>query len=597
MRSAVLIMGILSLAGLFGAARQQTSDNYVGGESCAACHPSIASAYREVGMARTFSSIADVPVIEDWTTNNRYFHEPSNQHFLMTSRAGKFYQKRYQLDEAGAEVNALEVEIHYAIGSGFKERDYLAHLPGGELVQFPIVWYADEARWSIAPGYDHADHDGFRRRINYRCVFCHAAYPEMDSNQGRYEAQTSLFPSDVAVGVDCERCHGPAGLHVESASRGAPEAEIRDSIVNPARLDRGRAMDVCLQCHLETTSVPLPNSTLKLGRGMFSFRPGESLTDYAAYFDFPKGAGHDDDFNIVHQGYQLVRSACYLNSEMTCTSCHDPHRTPEDPPEFFRSRCLSCHELDSCSQDAEQRASNGDDCVACHMPERRTDDIVNVTMTDHYIQRFSPPAPLAPIQEKDNRGYRGDLAFYLPEPEQDLYLGLGLVRGPDIERGVRLIEEAITAKSPTTAEPYFSLASAYRELGRLDDSIANYMKAIEVDPDYAEAYYNLGLVHLGNGKTSEALELLEEAIRLQPNRADNHVVAGVADAQLGRIGLARARYLKALELDPLNTVALNNLGVLDLQAGNIEQGMDYFERVLRISPNDDTATRILDRLR
>jgi len=37
--------------------------------------------------------------------------------------------------------------------------------------------------------------------------------------------------------------------------------------------------------------------------------------------------------------------------------------------------------------------------------------------------------------------------------------------------------------------------------------------------------------------------------------------------------------------------------VLDLQAGNIEQGMDYFERVLRISPNDDTATRILDRLR
>ncbi len=234
MRSAVLMAGILCLAGLIAASQEQPVDGYIGGEVCAACHPSIASTYREVGMARTFRSITDVPVIEDWTTDNHYFHEPSNQHFLMTSRDGKFYQKRYQLDEEGAEINDLELEIQYAIGSGFKERDYIAHLPGGELVQFPIVWYTEEARWSIAPGYDHADHDGFRRRINYRCVFCHAAYPKLDSNQGRYEAQTSLFPSDVAVGVDCERCHGPAGLHAPRASR-----QYRESFQAGARQGNG----------------------------------------------------------------------------------------------------------------------------------------------------------------------------------------------------------------------------------------------------------------------------------------------------------------------------------------------------------------------
>lgn len=597
MRSAVLMAGILCVAGLIAAAQEESVDDYIGGQVCASCHPSIASTYREVGMARTFRPIADVPVIEDWTTNNRYFHEPSNQHFLMTSRDGKFYQKRYQLDDEGAEINDLELEIQYAIGSGFKERDYIAHLPGGELVQFPIVWYTEEARWSIAPGYDHADHDGFRRRINYRCVFCHAAYPRLDSHRGRYEAQTSLFPSDVAVGVDCERCHGPAGLHVRRASEGATGVDLRDSIVNPARLERDREMDVCLQCHLETTSAPLPNSILKVGRGVFSFSPGESLTDYAAFFDFPKGVGHDDDFNIVHQGYQLVRSACYRNSEMTCTTCHDPHRSPENSREFFKSRCLSCHELESCSLDSPARASNGDDCVACHMPQRRTDDIVHVTMTDHYIQRVAPPTPLAPIEEKDNRGYSGDLAFYLPRQEEDLYLGMGLVRGPDMQRGVRLIEEALGENESTTVEPYFSLASAYGELGRTDEAIEIYLKVIELDPGYAEAYYNLGLVHLGASRFPEALELFDEAIRLQPNRADNYVVAGVAEAQLGRDGVARARYLTALDLDPLNTVALNNLGVLDLQAGNGEQAAAHFERVLQISPTDETAIRMLELLR
>ena len=161
----------------------------------------------------------------------------------------------------------------------------------------------------------------------------------------------------------------------------------------------------------------------------------------------------------------------------------------------------------------------------------------------------------------------------------------------------RLLEEALEENESTTVEPYFSLASAYAELGRTDDSIEIYLKVIELDPGYAEAHYNLGLVHLGDRRFPEALELFDEAIRLQPNWADNYVVAGVAEAQLGRDGLARARYVTALDLDPLNTVALNNLGVLDLQVGNGEQAAAHFERVLQISPTDETAIRMLERLR
>ena len=573
----------------------QTEADYVGQGVCAACHSAIAESFEQVGMARTFQPIAEAVPIEDWEEDNRYYHEPSNQYFLMTSRDGSFFQKRYQLED-GLEVNAFEMEIDFAVGSGFKERDYATQLPGGELVQMPVVWYRDEGVWSIAPGYDHPDHDGFRRRLNYRCMFCHAAYPELGGGRGRYEAQSPLFEPGVATGIDCERCHGPGSNHVERASSDATALSVRESIVNPSRLDRDREMDVCLQCHLETTSTPLPNSTLKVGRGMFSFRPGEKLTDYAAYFDFPPGVGHDDDFNIVHQGYQLVRSACFKGSEMTCVTCHDPHRTPEDAPTFFKARCMECHDDRSCALDESARTlANGDNCMSCHMPQRRTDDIVHVVMTDHYIRRFAPENALAPIEEKDNAGYRGDLAFYLPEENAELYMGIGLVRGPDLRRGVQMLESAIRKDAPTTAEPHFYLAAAYRELGRSEGAMDHYRKAIEIDPAYAEAHYNLGLVHLENGRFASALELFEDAIRFQPARADNYVGAGVALASLGRLADAKQSYERALELDPLNTVALNNLGVQELQVGNPEGADSYFTQVLRIDPNDRAARNMLER--
>ena len=39
-------------------------------------------------------------------------------------------------------------------------------------------------------------------------------------------------------------------------------------------------MEVCTQCHLETTSAPLPNAIRRFDRGPFSYRPGEPLSAF-----------------------------------------------------------------------------------------------------------------------------------------------------------------------------------------------------------------------------------------------------------------------------------------------------------------------------
>jgi hypothetical protein len=69
------------------------------------------------------------------------------------------------------------------------------------------------------------------------------------------------------------------------------------------------------------------------------------------------------------------------------------------------------------------------------MPKRRTDDVVHVVMTDHYIQRRKPArdllAPLAEKIETDDNSYRGPVDLYYPRTltrAPGLYLAAAQVR-------------------------------------------------------------------------------------------------------------------------------------------------------------------------
>jgi hypothetical protein len=70
--------------------------------------------------------------------------------------------------------------------------------------------------------------------------------------------------------------------------------------VNPARLSPERREEICLQCHLETTSFPLPNSLQRYERGPFDFRPGQPLGNNWLFFDHAPGSGREDKFEIVN---------------------------------------------------------------------------------------------------------------------------------------------------------------------------------------------------------------------------------------------------------------------------------------------------------
>ncbi len=175
--------------------------------------------------------------------------------------------------------------------------------------------------------------------------------------------------------------------------------------MNPARLSRDRQLEVCMQCHLETSSSLMPNEIRRYNRDIESYRPGEPLGDYKVLFDRAPTPGQNDRFELAHAAYRLRMSACFRSSQMTCLTCHDPHQSYRTATSTARylAVCQSCH------QSVVHQASlpAGMDCLSCHMPKRRTDDVVHVVMTDHYIQRLKPDRDLlAPMAEVWQRRLR-----------------------------------------------------------------------------------------------------------------------------------------------------------------------------------------------
>lgn len=187
------------------------------------------------------------------------------------------------------------------------------------------------------------------------------------------------------------------------------------------------------------------------------------------------------------------------------------------------------------------------------------------------------------------------------------------------EQAIELINKAVRAQ-PSNAAYYYSLDTAYRALGRLDEVTACYQRLLEhapenpvvwnrlgnaikdqgmpveavtcyqnalaLKPDFAEAYNNLGIVLAEHGELEPAVECYRHALELDSTDAAVHANLGIALRKQRKLDEAAQCHRKAIELKPDFAAAHTNLGNALQDQNRTEEAVACFERAIALQPND-----------
>jgi hypothetical protein len=384
------------------------SDGYVSSSACRSCHAreyaSWAGSYH-----RSMTQLATPDTVLGDFDNQRVSDDP----IYSVERDGDRFL-------FGVADDASQPLKHYPValvtGSHHMQIYWYEMGESKKLGQLPYVYMLDAKRW-VPRATVFLEPPGPKRkpdesgRWSLACIGCHTtqAQPRVDA------LGSHTFDSRVAeFGVACEACHGPGERHVrENASPLAryqrhlsQDDQVHNAIVQPKRLDKRRASEICSQCHSLWQDNDNAASEASNLHGA-PYRPGTDAGD-SRWLVQPSHSAKDPRVAAVMETYPgyvagqfwsdgmarvsgrefsgMIDSPCYLSGEMSCLSCHSMHKQSDDPrslsewaddqlaPGMDGDRaCTQCHT--SFAEPATRAAhtkhaeeSDGSRCYNCHMP-------------------------------------------------------------------------------------------------------------------------------------------------------------------------------------------------------------------------------------
>ena len=380
---------------------------YATSDACAACHPGQYDTWHD-SFHRTMTQLASddsvrAPFDGRTLSADGYTYDVYRE-------GGRFMARLHRDDDAEDE----ERPVVMTTGSHHLQAYWMPE--GDHLVQLPFVYFIDEQRWlpnvhSFLQPPPMEDRSMEAAVWNEGCVHCHStggpwSAQELGSPWTRpkpiepgHAHLTRPGATDTVVtelGVACERCHGPADEHARVNRSPLRRYQMHvsakgdETIVNPRRLDHRRSTALCGVCHTVCEEEP---------ENARPFMPGERMAytlDIPAMLAIAESHADaidpdtlpDEDRDVVEAFWRdgsariagreydgVVQSECYLQGEMSCTSCHrvHGHRPDGQVPEASSglNLCGSCHS--EIARDVEghthhRATSVGSDCLNCHMP-------------------------------------------------------------------------------------------------------------------------------------------------------------------------------------------------------------------------------------
>ena len=145
------------------------------------------------------------------------------------------------------------------------------------------------------------------------------------------------------------------------------------------------------------------------------------------------------------------------------------------------------------------------------------------------------------------------------------------------------------ALDPTNSDAYNNRANIYVQNGRADDAIADCNRALEVAPrldfQLAKIYFNRGTAYVRKNQISLALKDLDEALNLDPNNESAHFNRAIALSRSGDFRKALDDYTWVIKMNPGHSRAFNNRGGVYRELGMLNEALEDFQRSIALQPD------------
>ena len=131
-----------------------------------------------------------------------------------------------------------------------------------------------------------------------------------------------------------------------------------------------------------------------------------------------------------------------------------------------------------------------------------------------------------------------------------------------------------------------ALKSASEKARRYDygGAIADYDKAIEIDPENADLYFNRALFKDARADEEGALADYNKALEINPEHAGAYLSRGNVKRALGDYKGTLADYNKAIEFNPSNALAYDNRGIIKRVLGDYKGALADHNKAIELNP-------------
>ena len=177
-----------------------------------------------------------------------------------------------------------------------------------------------------------------------------------------------------------------------------------------------------------------------------------------------------------------------------------------------------------------------------------------------------------------------------PKPAYLTTLGVALMSLGRNEDALKVFDKAVQLR-PDDGELWWHMGNALIRAERSADALLCFRHTLTLNPRHGDAAYKAGHLLHGLGQSEEALVYLDLSAELQPDHAPTSHLRAVVLKNLNRFEEAMADNVRAIGLDPTNADTYGNMGNVLQALGRHEEALSWYDRSLTIRPNVTSATR------